>query len=592
MEDVKKQIVASIKEHSNILVTVSTDPSVDELSAALGLTLVLDVLDKRATAVVSGMIPPAIKFLDPDKTFDTTADSLRDFIIALNKEKADHLRYKVEGDVVKIFITPYKTTLTQEDLEFSQGDYNVDLVLALGVKDQDHLDKALAAHGKILHDATLVTVSAGSDKSTLGSIDWHEDTASSVSEMVTSLIDLLKEDKPLLSEQIATALLTGIVAATDRFSNNRTTSQVMTMAAQLMAAGANQQLIAAKLEEAHEIGVGPVAGDPQAKRDKDEPDQLPKQDDPTELTIERDAALPTAQDAPEAPAAPEPLQTAGETPPKETLDQLEFEKQLSDIPGMAPAAPAGETLETIEQELENAAKEDAAQPESEPAPAPATDDTQPLTAASDASMPGFEPTPPPAPVVPVLPPVTAEPSQPVFTTPVEAPQIITNHGDSVPETPVEPPVINASIDEPHEGEAETVDPFASAPTNEKVEVPPLQPVITEPAGDTTANLGTPEGAALLAASDTEPVAAPVATVEPQPAPVVIPTLPPLPPLPADVSIPLPPPPPLPPLSQPPTVMPSGAVSGDIFNDGSSTPPPAVPAPASPPEPGQFRIPGQ
>jgi hypothetical protein len=48
--------------------------------------------------------------------------------------------------------------------------------------------------------------------------------------------------------------LTGIVAATDRFSNNRTSSRVMTIAAQLMGAGANQQLIASKLEEAHEIG--------------------------------------------------------------------------------------------------------------------------------------------------------------------------------------------------------------------------------------------------------------------------------------------------------------------------------------------------
>lgn len=50
------------------------------------------------------------------------------------------------------------------------------------------------------------------------------------------------------------SLLTGIVSATERFSNDHTTSRAMTMAAQLMAAGANQQLIAAKLEEANDIG--------------------------------------------------------------------------------------------------------------------------------------------------------------------------------------------------------------------------------------------------------------------------------------------------------------------------------------------------
>ena len=250
----KQQIVDKIKDSSNILITVSTDPSVDELSAALGMTLLLNKMNKHATAVFSGAIPPAISFLDPEKTFEGTVDSLRDFIIALDKEKADHLRYKVDGDVVKIFITPYRTTLTQDDLDFSQGDYNVELVLALGVKNRDHLDAALEAHGRILHDATVATIGVGEAKSELGSIDWSEQNASSLSELLVGLSDALKGDKKLVDEQIATAFLTGIVAATDRFSNNRTSSRVMTIAAQLMSAGANQQLIASKLEEAHEIG--------------------------------------------------------------------------------------------------------------------------------------------------------------------------------------------------------------------------------------------------------------------------------------------------------------------------------------------------
>lgn len=113
----KQQIVDKIKNSTNILVTVSNNPSVDELSAALGLTLLLNKMNKHATAVFSGAIPPAITFLDAEKTFENTVNSLRDFIIALDKEKADHLRYKVEGEVVKIFITPYRTTITNEDLE-------------------------------------------------------------------------------------------------------------------------------------------------------------------------------------------------------------------------------------------------------------------------------------------------------------------------------------------------------------------------------------------------------------------------------------------------------------------------------------------
>ncbi len=258
MDDIKakQQIVEKIKASTNILVTVSNDPSVDALSAALGLTLLLDKLDKHPTAIFSGAVPPAISFLEPEKTFDTTTDSLRDFIIALDKEKADHIRLSKEGDTVRIFVTPYKTTITSDDLTFSQGDVTVELVIALGVDDQAHLDAALEAHGQILHDASIITVTSGDQVSTLGGIDWHDAQSSSLSEMISGLAEALKTDKtkPLLDKQIATALLTGIVAETDRFSNPHTTARVMTTAAQLMAGGADQQLIASKLEEMHEIG--------------------------------------------------------------------------------------------------------------------------------------------------------------------------------------------------------------------------------------------------------------------------------------------------------------------------------------------------
>lgn len=243
----KQQIVDRIKKATNILVTVSRDPSVDELAAALSLTLMLNKLDKHATAVFSGVVPATMEFLKPAKTFENTVDSLRDFIIALDKEKADRLRYKVEEDVVRIFITPYRTTLSQDDLKFSQGDFNVELIVALGVDQKDDLDSAITAHGRILHDAATVTINANNDKNSLGEVDWSDERASSLCEMLMSLSEALKPN--LLDEQIATALLTGLVSATERFRNDKTSPKVMTMAAQLMAAGANQQLIADELEE-------------------------------------------------------------------------------------------------------------------------------------------------------------------------------------------------------------------------------------------------------------------------------------------------------------------------------------------------------
>lgn len=282
----KQQVVEKIKESAKILVTVSDNPSVDALSAALALTMLLDKQEKYATAIFSGETPPAIAFLEPEKTFDDTTDSLRDFIIALNKEKADHLRYKVEGDAVKIFITPYKTTIDQSDLEFSQGDYNVELVIALGVDNQAHLDGALENHGQILHDAAIITMTAGDQMSDLGGIDWHDGDSSSLSEMVAGLAEALKEDKKksLLDGSIATALLTGIVAETDRFSNEHTTSKALTVAANLMSAGADQQLIANELQAAKEIDRKPIEGEVA----DDASDDSNKDDDTSDSDVEVD----------------------------------------------------------------------------------------------------------------------------------------------------------------------------------------------------------------------------------------------------------------------------------------------------------------
>jgi len=266
--DPRQQVAQQIKGITNVLVTVSANPSVDQLAAAIGTTLVLNKLGKHATAVFSGEVPSTIEFLRPEKTLEKTTDSLRDFIIALDKSKADKLRYKVEDKFVRIYITPYHTNLGEKDLEFSQGDYNVEVVLALGVKKRDDLDQAIVSHGRILHDAAVISVNtqAGAD---LGSINLNVPDASSLSEVMVGVLELIKdEQKPLLDEQIATAFLTGIVAETNRFSNAKTSPQTMNTAARLMNSGANQQLIATKLEQPKPIPPKPATPKPPQPPDK------------------------------------------------------------------------------------------------------------------------------------------------------------------------------------------------------------------------------------------------------------------------------------------------------------------------------------
>lgn len=346
--DLMKDVAERIDGVENILVALSRNPSVDEMAAALALTVYLDSIGKHATAIYSGRTPNALEFLKPSETFEADTNSLRDFIIALNKEKADHLRYKLDGDYVKIYITPYKTNITEEDLEYTHGDYNVDLVLALNVASADELDAALKEHGKIMHDAEAVNISLG-EAGKFGEVEWVDSKASSVSEMVTRLMDYMVAEKKQgqMTKEEATALLTGIVAATERFMNEKTTPETMELAAELMGRGADQQLVAEnvlKREESEEVsgaqevkeeeggGLDVATEDSGVKSDEaksDEVEEKPeeKPSDPTMLDVrqEVEAVEPTMPMAEPVAPAVEPVAPAVQ-PPEAQLPEVKVDE--------------------------------------------------------------------------------------------------------------------------------------------------------------------------------------------------------------------------------------------------------------------------
>ncbi len=332
MEDAQKQLVDKLKTANNILVTVSRDPSVDQLAALIGLTLLLTKQEKHAAAVFSGSVPSTIEFLQPEETIEKDTNSLRDFIIALDKNKADKLRYKVEDNLVRIFITPYKTSITQDDFEFTQGDLNVDLIIALGVKKQEDLDEAIMAHGQILHDATIASINVDAEGG-LGTINWHQPDASSLSELVTRLGQAI--DDKLFDAQISTALMTGIVAETDRFSNEKTTPQTMSASAILMTGGANQQLVASKLMDAGQLATLNLR--------QETPETPPLETNAVEIEHNADTPPEPASEAPVEIVADAPAEPAVETPQEPAA-----EPQEPQVPSPVPDVPPAPDLPVFE----------------------------------------------------------------------------------------------------------------------------------------------------------------------------------------------------------------------------------------------------
>ena len=523
---IASQVAERIQGSDNVLVALSKNPSVDDLSAALGLTFILDKMGKHATAIFSGAVPNAIEFLEPEKTFEANTNSLRDFIIALDKEKADHLRYKIEGDFVKVFITPYKTTLSENDLEFSHGDYNVDLVIALNVQSEADLDSALSEYGRIKHDASSINITAGAPGK-FGDLEWADPGASSVSEMVAHLSTLLdKGDKgDLVEKSTATALLAGIVAATKRFSNDRTSAETMAVASDLMSAGADQQLISSSIPtDVLNRNVVDVNSEVEAVEAEQKAAEAPVEKDETELTIEREPEPAVEEKEAEAPAAPaEPVVEAPAEPViEEPTSQIIPEKteQISEpTPEAAnPVAPTIEAHTPIEPvgEVDYAAEMAAELAEAEAAPAAA-----PEQFPTAAELPVVE--------IPVAP--TPESQAPADAVPVVAAPMV----NEVIETPTTPPTNVAPFQAPavnpteppvNNSQAEYVAPPFPMPGDGDVLPPPPAPFTMDDMPPAAAPAAVEPLPSAQAAMPSEPIMpAPVVNAEPASAEPVIPSTP-------------------------------------------------------------------
>ena len=330
------KIARTINDAGNILIALSANPTLDDLAAAIGLSLALNRIGKRATAIYSGKTPAALDFLHPEDTFESSTDALQDFVISIDKEKADHLRYKLDGDYVKIYITPYRARISEDDLEFSYGSFNIDLVVGLNIKNGTDLDATLREHGRVMHDAEVVNITTDTPGK-FGEIEWSDMTTSSISEMIAKMLYAI--DKTIVTKDEATALLTGIIAATDRFSGSNTTPDTMQIAASLMASGADQKLITEKIS-------GNIEENPTNLGSNDETQKEEEKDDSAlDISHSEEPAEPVEEVIPvEEPTPVEEIKPAEEPAPESTPEPAPVEE-----PAPAPTPDVADLISASEQ---------------------------------------------------------------------------------------------------------------------------------------------------------------------------------------------------------------------------------------------------
>jgi nanoRNase/pAp phosphatase (c-di-AMP/oligoRNAs hydrolase) len=512
-----KQLIAQLEKANSVLVTATGNPDIDQLSATFAMSQILNEMEKHVTTLISRPIPEKLEFLKGELEVTDNVDNLRDFVISLDKRLADHLHYKVVDEEVRVYITPYRTSIGAKDIRFGQGGFNVDAVIILGATELDQLEDVISDDAGVINTAPVTILTKGDIPSAIRGDNWHNPSISSLSEMVANFA-LNVPDQTVLTQASSQALLTGLITATKHFSNDKTTPQVMNIAAQMMSYGANQQTIVSRLGTANSIEeLGPrmdevtplrinkdttSSDDSISLLDKDKDDIVPlaeqgKSKNDHELTLDHSVSSPKSADSDKkrqdkseelsdlrhskSNSIEQPIEKIDPLPPaKESLvDNEKKQEKLSEVLDL-PTEPLDEDMLGSDDKLKINEPPRAVEAEPlTPAPLPNVKQKQEVVPTDAAIANSVAPPPassPVAPTTPDLPPVQLPPQQPPApvvpppplppVNPLQQPNVLPPIPVIAPATPVvQPPS----------------PPVAPVTNNPVVKLPPIPPAPVAPA---------------------------------------------------------------------------------------------------------------
>jgi len=246
--DLVEQLKQLLADKKNILIVFPKQSQGDATASSVALALFLEKLGKRVDIVSDNFaLPQSLKFLKKTETIKPQLSHLQKFIITLNAQKAGvhDLSYDLKDNKLRLFITPEAGTFTREDVATAQSDFRYDLIFALDALDLEALGNIYDKNTEFFYKKPLVNIDCHIGNEHFGQINIVEPSLSSVSEIIYNLLEKLAPEQ--LDNEIATALLTGIIAKTRSFKSPNINPNTLSLAGKLINQGANRDYIVQNL---------------------------------------------------------------------------------------------------------------------------------------------------------------------------------------------------------------------------------------------------------------------------------------------------------------------------------------------------------
>jgi phosphoesterase RecJ-like protein len=258
-----------VSRANRILVVTRDHATTDALAAAVGCGLFLKKMGKQADIVVPGFdAKTAPSFLKTDDV-KTSAGAMRAFHVTLDVSKTPlgELMYDVKDGKLEITVVPKEKEWGPADVAFRNGQDRYDLVIALDAADQASLGALAREQADFLYRTHVINIDCGNTNEHWGQVNLVDMNAVSSSEILFRLFD--NWNRNLIDEQIATALLAGMISKTRSFRTPNVTPKTLSISSSLIAMGAKREEIVTGLWRTRSIATLKLWGRALARLEQD-----------------------------------------------------------------------------------------------------------------------------------------------------------------------------------------------------------------------------------------------------------------------------------------------------------------------------------
>lgn len=258
-----------VSHASRILVVTREHAPTDALAAAVGCGLYLKKMGKQVDVVVPGFDPKtAPAFLKTDDIVSATG-AMRAFHLTLDVSKVPlgELLYEVKDKKLEITVVPKEKEWRVGDVSFKHGEDRYDLVIALDAADQASLGALAREQADFLYRTHVINIDCGNTNEHWGQVNLVDMNAVSTSEILFRLFE--NWNRILMDEDIATALLAGMIAKTRSFRTSNVTPKTLSIASSLIGMGARREEIVTGLWRTRSIATLKLWGRALARLEQD-----------------------------------------------------------------------------------------------------------------------------------------------------------------------------------------------------------------------------------------------------------------------------------------------------------------------------------